>query len=249
MSAVDIFGGDSAFVTYEAGLQVRDLLVGGVPRDPGTIRNWLVARLGAGDARLQEIFTQTITDLQLADAPLDEQVTALMKSPAAPSVNGFKRLPTGELAYESRALKAAIKEWANSAYPGTDWEGKYRTVRAEGGKSRQVLAPGCAARKGLMSTIAERVFVQGSLLPLGTKDAEVEERIKHVMTPLGPRSAIGRVEVVERPLVTASIRVRDDFLTQQAWSRIWQAGEEIGIGADRGRSDGRFDLVRWERVP
>ena len=239
MSARDIFGTDDAFTRYEAQIQVRDILVGGIPSGPSTIKNWLKARLDAGDAQLEEELHAVIAE---RNEPLtvDQQLDLLMASDAAPSVNGFKHLPSGELAYEGRCLKGALKEWANSAYPGTSWDGK----TAEGKKEH--LAP----RKGLLSTLAERVFVNPPLIGLGVSEpTRREERIKRVRLPDGrPASAISRVEVVERPLLTFEVVVRDDFLTDAAWGRIWQSGEEIGIGADRARSDGRFDLVSWKCV-
>lgn len=253
MSARDIFGSAGEYTVYVAELQVRELLVGGVPGDPSVIRKWIEARLKLGDALLQELAQETF-DQRTGPGTVTEQVDAIMASPEAPSANGFKRLDTGELAYEGRCLKAALKEWANSSYPGTDWDGK------KGTKGLPVKKDGDTAfKKGLMATLAERVFVDPYLIPLGVKAEEisptpgvrpawVEERIKHVSTPQGKRSAISRVEVIERPTVRATLSVRDDFLTPEAWARIWQVGEEIGIGADRGRSDGRFELVRWEKI-
>jgi len=167
---------------------------------------------------------------------VDELADALMGTEAAPSINGFKRHPdTGELVYEGRCMKAAIKEFANSAYPGTEWPGKEKVAKG--------------FRKGLMSTLAERVFVREIYIGLGVKEPTgVEERVKHVMTPQGPRSSISRVEYVQQPTLEFHLRVRDDFLPWEAWARIWQVGEEIGIGADRGRSDGRFELLAFERL-
>lgn len=244
MSARQLFGVQDEYTRYTVGLQVRELLTGGVPGDPSVIRKWLESRLDVTEQLLQEIFEETV---RAVDVPvtMEEKVDAVMKSPQAPSANQFKRLDTGELAYEGRCLKAALKEWANSAYPGADWDGK------KGAK-------GVAPRKGLLSTLAERVFVDPPLIGLGVKVGEVsnipgdgrawvEERVKHPMTPKGPISAINRVEVVHRPYLEAVIAVRDDFLPHATWARIWQTGEEIGIGADRGRSDGRFTLERWER--
>jgi len=245
VSAVDIFGDTGEYTVYRAEIQVRDLLVGGVPGDPSVIRKWLESRLDVTEQLLQEIFEETV---QAVNAPMsmEEKVDAVMKSPQAPSANQFKRLESGELAYEGRCLKAALKEWANSAYPGNDWDGKTG-------------AKGVAPRKGLMSTLAERVFVDPTLIPLGVKfneigsqagvgQAWIEERVKHPMTPKGPISAINRVEVVLRPRLEFRVKVRDDFLPHKTWGRIWQTGEEIGIGADRGRSDGRFDLLTWEPI-
>lgn len=237
MSAADIFSDvkSDLVADYRATLQVRELIVGGIPSDPSVIRKWIETRMDLDDAALAELLAETIKD---RDAPMtvQEKVDALMASPTAPSVNGFKRNENGELCYEGRCMKAAIKEAANSSYPGTDYPGK-------------ASAKGVSNRKGLMSTLAERVFIREHMIGLGVKEpSRVEERIKHVMTPQGPKSAINTVEVVERPLVTFTIRVHDDFLHREAWAKIWQRLEDIGIGSDRGRSDGQFDLVEFERI-
>jgi hypothetical protein len=249
VSARDLFpeAGDQ-FTRYRAEIQIRELIVGGVPSDPSVIRKWLAARMELGDAQMEELVQQTLAERDdRAFTSTAEAIDLVMASELAPSVNGFKRTADGELAYEGRCMKAALKEWVNSAYPGTEWDGK------KGAK-------GVAPRKGLMSTLAERVFVVEPLIGLGVKagdlaashtDGEtawVEERIKHVMTPKGPRSSINKVEVVHRPTLALTIAIRDDFLSREAWGRIWQTGEEIGIGADRGRSDGTFDLTEWERL-
>jgi len=263
MSARDLFHVDDAFVTYEAQLQIRDFLVGGVPSGPSTIRNWLRARLDAGDTELEEIIRETMAERN-SPMSIDEQLTLLMASDASPSVNGFKRMPTGELAYESRCLKGGFKEWANSAYPGLDWDGKWASkdpapepaavpdLPAKGKRKppARKAVYGVAGQKGLLSTAAERVFFDPPLIGLGvTEPSAVEERIKRVRLPDGrPASAISRVEVVEKPLLTFVVKIRDNFLSDEALGRIWMTGEEIGIGADRARSDGRFDLVSWKRI-
>jgi hypothetical protein len=237
MSATDIFGTTSQITTYRVRLQVLDKIVGGVPSQPSVIKGWLKTRLELGDRDLQELAEQTLRERFPDRQPsADELASAVMDSEAAElSVNGFKRTAEGGLAYEGRCLKAAIKEWANSAYPGVDWPGK-KNISA-------------GFRKGLMATLAERVFVPEVLIGLGVMaPSGIEERVKHVKTPQGPRSSIARVEYVERPLLQFDVRVHDDFLAPEAWGRIWERGEDIGIGADRSRSDGKFELTGWERI-
>jgi len=237
MSATAVFGTKSQITTYRVELQVVDKLIGGVPSSRSVIEGWLKTRLGLGDRALQELADATLAErFQDHQPTADELAAALADSEAAPSINGFKRNPdTGMLAYESRCMKAALKEFANSAFPGTKWPGK--TAVAEG------------FRKGLMATLAERVFVEGVYLDLGVVEPSgVEERIKHVMTPKGPRSSIARVEYVNQPKLTFDLAVHDNFLPLDAWGRIWERGEGIGIGADRGRSDGRFELLAFDKV-
>lgn len=238
MSAVDVFRDvKSDFITrYHVELQLRSLIVGGVPSQESVIRGWLRTRLELGDTALEELVAKTFAERELPGwESTDEAVDVLMASDLSPSINGFKRdQETGELCYETRCFKAALKEWANSAYPGTDWP---RNASKHNPK-----------RKGLMNTLAEMVHVEGDLIGLGVKEpTRVEERIKHVMTPQGPRSALNQVEVVEKAVLHLTLLVHDDFLPREAWARIWSRGEDVGIGADRGRSDGKFDLIAFDK--
>jgi hypothetical protein len=226
--------GHNGVTSYRCQLQVRQLLVGGLPGEPSVIRKWLEARLKLGDPRLEELLREVVEE---TDRPLsaDDKLDLLMHSESAPKANMFARLPSGELAFGGRLLKAAFKEWANSSYPGNDWPGKERMPKA--------------FRKGLQATLVERVFVVEHLIPLGVMEAtRIEERIKHVMTPKGPRSSINRVEVIHRPKLSFTVRVHDDFLPREAWARIWERGEDIGIGADRARGDGQFDLIQFDPI-
>jgi hypothetical protein len=225
---------------YKVELQVLGVIVGGVPSNPSVIKSWLTSRMEMGDAALEELLQETIKDRN-GPMTVEEKVDALAKSSVAPSVNGFKRTPEGFLAYEGRCFKAGLKEAANSAYPGTDWPSKST-------------APFISKRKGLMSTFVERVFVPEILIAMKvdgqpiTEPTRVEERVKHVLTAQGPRSAINIVEVVERPTLECTIVVHDDFLAREAWAKVWTRLEDIGIGADRGRSDGAFELITWEKI-
>lgn len=234
MAASDIFGkaAEQTYTRYRVGLQFKHLIVGGIPSDKSVIEGWIRSRMDLGDAAIAELVSQTAAERGVMTP--DEAIEAVMSSDLAPSVNGFKRDENGQLCIEGRIVKAALKEWANSAYPGTKFPGK---TNIEG------------LRKGLMRYLAEAVVVEDILIGLGVKEPTmVEERIKHVMTPQGPRSSINRVEVVERPAITFTIAVRDDFITEEAWARIWSVGEGIGLGSDRGRSDGQFEITEWQRL-
>jgi hypothetical protein len=245
VSAADIFGKDAegTYTRYRATLQFTHVIVGGIPSDRSVIEGWIRSRLELGDAALAELVDQTVEDRGVITP--DEAVAAVMGSELAPSVNGFRRDDTGQLCIEGRIVKAALKEWSNSAYPGLNFPGKSKVAAYKNAKGEEK-AP---LQKGLMRYLSEAVIVDDLLVGLGvTEAARVEERIKHVTTRQGPRSTITRVEVVERPTITFTLRVRDDFLPREAWARIWAVGEGIGLGADRGRSDGQFELTEWVKV-
>ncbi len=232
MSAQDIFADTSTWTAYHAVLQVRDKLIGGIPLDADTIRKWLASRLELGDRELVELAEATAAELsdQLERRPSADEVLDAVTVKHA-SGNGFKK-QDGQLVWEGRCLKASLKESANIAFPGTKWPGKPESIR-----------------KGLMRFLAETVFVDEQYISLGVDNPSGrEERIKHVMTPQGPRSAINVVDFVDKPTIEATIRVMDDCLKPEVWGRIWSIGQEIGIGADRARSDGKYDLVSWEKL-
>ena len=242
MSAKDLFPkAEGIYTTYRATIRFSHLVVGGVPSDRSVIEKWIRARVDDGDQAVAELIDKTVRErgvIQTQDA-----VNAVLDSELAPSINGFKRTEAGALALEGRQVKAALKEWGNSAFPGTKFPGKPADIR-----------------KGFMRFASETIMVPEVLIPLTyldpetgevenvTEPTEVEERVKHVMTPQGPRSSINRVEVVARPTIQCHFDVRDDFFPQEAWARVWQVGEAIGLGADRGRSDGKFTLEAWDKV-
>lgn len=225
---------------YQVELQVRDKLIGGVPKDPDTIANWIRSRMDLDDRALMELANETATKME-AEGGQRPTGDALVDAVAREMEggNGFK-LVDGQLVYEGRCAKAALKEGANVAYPGTDWPSKTRVASG--------------FRKGLMAALAERVFVDDLYIPLGvTAPSGTEQRIKHVKTAQGPRAAINVVDFVDRPTLRFTVRALkttkgESFLTWPEWLRIWEAAQHIGIGADRARSDGKFDLVQFEAV-
>jgi hypothetical protein len=244
MSALEIFGKESdVFTHYRARVQFRELLIGGVPSSPSVIRAWLRAKLDMEDQALTELVAQ-IAEARETDDPLstDETLDAIMNDPEArPSINGFLRNDSAELLFPGRCVKACLKEAANSAFPGKIWPGK----------------TSLGVQKGCAASFVERVFCQEDTIPIMVEDKPVsnfspslatEERVKHVRTPQGKKSVISRVETVMKPSLDFTISVRDPEAFEKVWPRLWASAEEIGMGADRARSDGRFDLVIWEEI-
>lgn len=237
MSAADIFGKESRWHTYEGELRIA-VLVGGIPKDADQIRAWLKARLEMGDAELQAVAEETIKEMGLNpdDLMTPEKLDELVDDIMAKTVkgNGFKQ-PNGELVWEGRCLKAALKEACNACYPGVNpWPGRPNGIR-----------------KGLASYFVERVEVVDRYLPLGRKkpDIEGEQRIKRVNGPQGKRSAINMVDICEDVTVSFTIKVLDDCIPEQLWSELWEYVETGGVGADRSRGDGRSELVSFAKQP
>lgn len=237
MSALTLLGDpakDDKFTRYHAEIQVHDKLIGGIPKDADTIKKWLASRIeGGNDLVLQELVNETVAEMAEASGAApgpDELLNEVARR--TEGGNGFKSVD-GQLVYEGRCMKAALKEAANIAYPGTQFPGKPKDIR-----------------KGLHRFMAETVFVEDRYIPLGVSaPSGTEQRIKHIfVTGKGKQGTINIVDYVEKPLLSFTVAVRNDFLPQSGWLEIWQTLEYIGIGADRARSDGQFELITWDRV-
>lgn len=235
MPAKDIFGQPTRWVTYH-GEHHLFTVVGGIPKDPDTIRKWLKARLELEDTEVMAIAEETIAEMGWTRVESSEQLDQLVDAVMAKDTKGNSfKMADGSLVIEGRNLKAAIKEAANALYPGVEkWPGH----------------PGVNIRKGLASWLVERVEVVDQYIPLGRArpDIEGEQRIKHISGPQGKRSTINVVDVCQDVKITFAIRVLDDCIPPALWQELWEYIELGGIGADRARGDGRGELLSWHRV-
>lgn len=235
MSAAAIFNTQPRWIGYGGKLRISSL-VGGVPKDPDTIRAWLKARMQVGDAEIQAVTEETLEAMNWAQdeaPPIDELVDAVMER-TAPKGNSFKRID-GQLVWEGRCLKAALVEACNVCFPGNQWPGKPNDIHA---------------KKGLKSYFIERGEVVDTYLSLGRTQPDVigEQRIKHTKGPQGARSVITVVDICQDVEVAFTVRVLDDCIRPEIWAALWQYVEMGGVGADRARGDGRCELVAWERL-
>lgn len=234
MGASEVFGRtDTRFALYEGEVRFRERIIGGIPKEPDQIRGWLKSRLELGDRELIELAEQTYRELQGDEQrhpSVDEMLDAIETSET--KGNGFKRDADGQACYEGRCVKAGLKEAANVAYPGVKFPGKPADIR-----------------KGLRSFFEERVFVDDYLIGLGTKEPKTAQRVKHIKGPQGKRSALQVFDYVdEQPSLVFTVRSLDDCISEEVWFHIWEQLEEIGLGADRSMGEGKFDLLRWERI-
>lgn len=247
MAASNIFGpalkaaGRTPFARYQADIQIVDKMIGGIPKDPDTIKAWLASRLAVEDRILVEMAETVAAQMEqdtgripVGDELLDEVARQFTGG------NGFKTVD-GQLVYEGRCAKAALREAANVAFPGTAFPGKSRLGQTAKGTD--------AVKKGLWRLVAECVFVEELYIPLGVAaPAGTEQRIKRVKDQNGERSVITVVDYVEKPAFSFTVKVLYDFMVDEVWGAMWELLEQIGFGSDRARSDGKFDLVGWTRL-
>lgn len=198
-------------------------IMGGTPTDPKVAEGWLKSKMGFdSDAQLQELVAKSMAERGLALEEAIEEVNTNKH------LNGFKRDANGGLYYEGRCLKAAIKESVS--------------IAADKDKI-QARGLGNNTRKGILSFVAEHVFVVDDQIGLGvTLPTGVLQKFVHTFRGSG----IQYEEYVENATLTFSVWSDHDF-SDEDWAMIWLTMEQQGIGASRSQGYGRFTMTKWER--
>mgnify|MGYP001581405419 CR=1 FL=1 len=122
-----------------------------------------------------------------------------------------------------------------------------RQVRAMLKDSALVLRP-LLEVTNFKAKLAARVFVFPAMLPLGKADPDgSDERVIHVMTPMGPRDSLKEVDYMENVYIDATMKVlHDKVITHALLENVLEYAAEVGLGADRSQGGGRFT---WTLTP
>jgi len=203
-----------------------DAIAGGVPSDPRVAEGWLKSKLADSGDLIRDQVAQIMDEREIGAEEAAEIADKLRH------LNGFKRVQEGphdgELYIEGRQLKAALKEAASIAVAA----GKLKK-RGWG-----------ETNKGILSFMAEHVFIVEDILPLGvTEPDSVEQRFIHTFRGNGIQ-----YEEVARDVTIDFTVITDQDLTQKEWAMIWLTGCQQGIGAARSQGYGRYKLVEWEPI-
>jgi len=102
--------------------------------------------------------------------------------------------------------------------------------------------------KALKAKLADRVHVTTEKIYLGVEEPNgYWEHAVHVMTRLGPRSALKRNDYVVKPSLVAEFRVLDDgVIKSETLENIFEFGGTRGFGAERGLGHGRYTYTLTE---
>src|SRR5690349_17112974 len=196
-------------------------IAGGTPTDANVAESWIRTKLGATDDLVRQMVAETMVGRGVSADEAAEQV-AMNKH-----LNGFKRDELG-LYIEGRQLKAALKEAASCAVAAGKLNGR------GWGKTN----------KGLLSYLAEHVFVIEDRLHLGVTEASgINQRFVHTFRGSG----IQYEEYVTDAKVDFTVMADHDF-SEKEWAAIWTSGEQQGIGASRSQGYGRYEVTRWDRA-
>ena len=221
-----------------AELQISNRIVGGIPTDPKLIEAWIAARMPEYSAAEREAIAKK-TVAELGEATEDA---------AAGMWTTFKRNASG-IYIESRQIKAMIKEASNVMRELlTKAEAKAKGKEEKTSKSKYT---------NLRAKAAERIYVEADVVPLLTADGQPipkpdgsEERPIHVMTPMGPRNALKRVDYAgPGTKIRFSMRyLADGLVDMELLNVLFEYAKWNGLGANRSQGDGRFEVLKLEEI-
>lgn len=227
------------FRNYTAEIEFRGRIVGATPSDPKLIEGWLRSKMGlTREDEIREMTVRTLVDLGLYATENEDELDTTFGSLAQAAeaiakksqTQRFKRDEHG-LYIEDRIVKAMLREAVNILFP-------YQAPNNAGKWG--------VTRKAARSFFVERVFVNPAKIYLGASEPTgIDLFVGHVSGPQGPRSTLGYYEYVERARCTFDVIVMKDEVKDEQWGEIWALAEEIGLGAMRSQSFGRFDVLAW----
>lgn len=195
-------------------------IAGGTPTDPNVAEAWLRKKLGVAK---DDLIREDVARVMVERGVTADEAAKLVNTNK--HLNGFKRDEHG-LYIEGRQLKAALKEAASCAVAAGKLDGR------GWGKTN----------KGLLSYLAEHVFVMEDRLHLGVSEpSRIEQRFISTFRGTG----IQYEEVVDDAKIDFTVTT-DHAFTRKQWATIWTLGEQQGIGASRSQGFGRYAVVRWE---
>jgi len=224
---------DELYEEYRVKLRLHDI-AGGTPMSPDLIKGWI-------DATCKDKSDEERA--KLVEASL-EALPDISEEKAARSWVGFKRNENGEFFIDGRCIKAMLKEGGNILKEIIPNGGKQRGKNK--GKDKGITA--------LKSKVADRVFVvehQVYFTRNGerVKEAQLEERPVHAMTPQGPRSSLKRTDILRDVDVEFTVRrLATDDVPEEALYAILVYAQQLGLGADRSQGRGTMEDIDVEKT-
>lgn len=224
--------GGEVFTRYRIDITFRNLIMGGTPKRPDVIEAWL--RKNTGVTEQDELLMMTRRTLaeqgiEVAEnATMDDMIAASKSMAVERNTNGFKVHPQHGLYIETRQCKAGIKECVNILFAGERWG---RTF------------------KGPKNYLAERVYIEGDIVPLGRAQPDgIEMIIGHINGPQGEKSTLTYHEYVRQATCSFVVASLEDCIEPQQWAAILQLSMENGFGALRSQGHGRYDVTAMTRL-
>jgi hypothetical protein len=231
------------WIYYNLTLHVNRL-AGGIPKHPDLVKSWQEAKWPTGKVA-NDLAAEGITPETAADKTLEELGDNALSEEEIDKVwTGFA-MDGDKIVLENRNIKAMFKESANIVKDMPAFK------VAKKGKDGKVTKVAIALR----SKLAERVFPQPVWIPIMDDihpelpgEIQSVERPIHVVTRQGPRTALKRVDIVNRARLVCQLKVLDDnVITEQILRGILEHASENGVGTDRSQGCGTFTYELTKR--
>jgi hypothetical protein len=224
------------WIYYDLTLHVNRL-AGGIPKHPDLVKSWQEAKWPTGKVA-NDLEAEGITPETASEKTLEELGDNALSEEEIDKVwTGFA-MDGDNIVLENRNIKAMLKESANII---KDMPAARTPKKGKDGKVTQVAI-------ALRSKLAERVFPQPVWIPIlddihPELPVEVQsvERPIHVITRQGPRTALKRVDIVNRARLVCQLKVlNDNLITEGHLRAILDHASENGVGTDRSQGCGTF---------
>jgi len=210
---------------YRVELEFVREVVGGIPKNPEVIKAWIMSR--AKRSGKTEAEARKLVEKVCEEVDADEEAEKTWVT--------FKKDDKG-LYLEDRNVKAMFREAFNVL--GL-FQGKGAVAR------RQLFQHGFVIKP-------YRIHFERNGEPIKEPDG-YHERTIHVMTMLGPRSALKREDYIKPPArISFEVWIvkqnRDVITEQHLRDALEVASEAIGLGASRSQGFGRFKVLKFEKI-
>jgi hypothetical protein len=214
---------------YEVEIRLRDRIVGGIPIIPeGADRADMYEKWARGQGVENDKNFEKSLPEALADDP-DMPTTA---EEVEGLETGFRRDENG-LYIECRQPKAMLKEAAQRL-------GYYVQKRG----SKQVLQHDLIVRA---LDGSQKLYLDA------TEPSGKDARPISVVTRQGPRTAIKRFEYATQPTLVFRVHILaegigEGIIDYEKLHDMLEFAQELGLGADRSKGEGTFDLIRLDEI-
>jgi hypothetical protein len=277
MSVFDKFIPQAWPFRYEGRIRIVNEIHGGIPSDLVTIENFVKARMDKGNEQLiAEEMAKTVQEIWEARGkqgtapavPTEEDAQkitneAITKVAKKVGASGFKRgrpmdgpdhwdseREIGQLHYEGRCLKAALKEAISVAYAA----GKILNKQKKDPKTGEGRNSWGRTNKQIGAFSAEHIQVAEEKLWLNMPDengnmipAFEPHGVNVHPVHLYNGNALSQEEYIEGAEFDFTIVTDWDF-DEEFWAMVWLTGQLQGLGSSRSMGRGRYEVERWDSV-
>jgi len=206
------------FNTVNVEIYFTEMLCGSVPLSKEIIPDWLKSRMPTNKPENSRTIEELASEVEGTIQEAEEKVTL-----------GFQQDEKG-LFIRGGNIKAHLKDCANQIKD-------------------------IVKIKNLRSKIANKVFVseyrvylkdeQGNFIQKSSGDFE---QPVHVITPLGPRNALKKIQYINSPKMKFSLQILEDKeIDIELIKKIFIYGSIHGFGGERGMGEGRYSVAAFEK--